>query len=61
MASQINPVCDLAFRFLKCDLPEDTVDIDLKIHTIRGILTYKEDYDSHTNKFRPWGIHVVPF
>ena len=61
MASQINPICDFSFGFLYCDLPEDTIGIDLKIRTIQGINTYKEDSDSRTNKFRPWGLHVTPF
>ena len=60
MASQINPVCNFSFGFL-CDLPEDTIDIDFKIKTIRGIHTYKEDHDLGTNKFRPWGLHVTQF
>ena len=41
MASQINPVCDFSFDFLHSDLPEVTIDIDLKIRTFRGIHTYK--------------------
>ena len=61
MASQINLVCDFASGYLQCDLPENTVDIDLKIHTIRGIHTYKEDCHSCANRFRPWGIYVMPF
>ena len=45
MASQINPVCDFSFGFLHCDLHDDTIDIDLKIRTIRRIHTYEEDHD----------------
>ena len=31
MASQINPICNFSFGCLHCDLPEDTVDIYIKI------------------------------
>ena len=61
MASQITLMCDFVFRFLRCHLPEDIIDIDLKIHMIQGVYTYKEDCDYCSNKFRPLGIHVTPF
>ena len=53
MASQITPTYNFIFGFLSCDLPEDTIDTDLKNCMIRGIHTYKEDRDSQINKFRP--------
>ena len=59
MASQISPTCDFVFGFLQCNLPEDTIDIDLKVCTIRGIYIYKEDCNTCTNKFRSWEIHVT--
>ena len=39
----INSVCDFVLGYLKCDLPEDMVDVDVKIRTFRGIHTLKED------------------
>ena len=61
MGSQIIPSCDFVFGFMRCDMPEDARDIDLRICMIRGIHAYKEDRDSHINKFRPWGSYVTPF
>ena len=42
MASEITPTCDLIFGILKCNLPKDTIDVDMKIHTLRGFHTYKK-------------------
>ena len=30
MVNQIPPTCNFVFGFLRCDLPEDTIDKDLK-------------------------------
>ena len=38
MASNITPTCNLIFGILKCNLPKDLIDVDLKIHTFRGTL-----------------------
>ena len=43
MARQISPVCEFVLGCLKCELPEDMVDEDVKIRTIRGMHTDKED------------------
>ena len=50
MASEITPTCDLIFGYLRCNLLKDTIDIDLKVHTLRGIHTYKKDLSSQVNK-----------
>ena len=34
--------CDLIFGILKCHLHEDTLDVDLKVHILRGIHTLRE-------------------
>ena len=36
--------CDLMYGFLKCALQEDTIDVDLKVHTLKGIHTFRKDY-----------------
>ena len=28
--------CNLMYGFLKCALPEDTTDMNLKVHTLKG-------------------------
>ena len=42
MACKLLMQCDLILGILKFTLPEDTIDLDLKIHTLRGIHTFKK-------------------
>ena len=50
--------CDLFFGFLKCALTEDTIDVDLKVHTLIGKHTIRKDYKSQMTKCIPWGNEV---
>ena len=43
MTCELLTHCDLIFGFLKCAIPEDTVDVDLQVHTLQGIYTLRED------------------
>ena len=29
--------CDFVYGFLKCALPEGTIDVNLQVHTLKGI------------------------
>ena len=35
MACELSMQCDLVYRFLKSALPEDIIDVDLKVHTFK--------------------------
>ena len=43
MACKLAANCDLIFGILTCNLLEDTIDVDLKVHNLQGIYTYKKD------------------
>ena len=45
MACKLAMQCNLLYGFLKCALPEDMIDVDLKVQTLKGINTYKKDYN----------------
>ena len=47
--------CDLVYEFLKCALPEYTINVDLEVHTLKGIHTFRKVYKSQTTKHSPWG------
>ena len=51
---------DLIFGILKCNLPEDTIDGDLKVCTLRGIHTFIKDRITQIIKCSPWGTNVQP-
>ena len=61
MACELSMQCDLVFRFLKCVLPEDTIDVDLKVCTLKGIHTFRKDYKSQMTKCSPWRTKVQPY
>ena len=61
MACKLSASCDLIFSILSCHLPEDTIDVDLKVCTLQGIHTYKKDRTTQVIKYSPWGMKVKPF
>ena len=42
MACELSTQCYLVYRFFKCALPEDTIDVDLKVYTLKGIHMFKK-------------------
>ena len=52
---------DLIFGILTCNLSEDTIDLDMKVHTLWGIHTCKKDRSTQVIKCSPWGTEVKPF
>ena len=40
--------------FFRCDLPEDSVLLVVKVKTKTGYHTLIEDMEKQTEKFRPW-------
>ena len=61
MACELAANCDLIFGILTCSLPEDTIDMDLKVHTLWGIHTYEKDRGTQVIKCIPWGTEVKCF
>ena len=53
--------CDLSFGFLKCALPDDKIDEDLKVCTLKGIHKFRKDYKMQTTKCSPWGTKVQSY
>ena len=53
--------CNLIFGILSCNLPRDTIYVDLKVHTLWGIHTYRKDRSTQVIKCSPWGTEVKPF
>ena len=61
MACELLMQCDLIIGILKCTLHGDTIDVDLKVHTLQGIHTYRKDRSMQVMKCSPWGPEVQPF
>ena len=51
MARSLNSRCDFKNGFFTCDLPEDTILLNLKVKTQTGNHTLVENMEKQTEKF----------
>ena len=61
MVCDLEPTYNFLFEFFLCTLPEDTINVDLTIHTLKGIHTFREDRKTQISRCSPWGMEVKPF
>ena len=59
-AFKLTVKCDLTFGLLRCGFPADTIDVDLKVHMLKGINAY-QDYKRQIILYRPQGTEVQPY
>ena len=53
--------CDFIENQLVCTLPNQMMDVLLKVHTKTGEHTFQEDVYTHTLKYRRWNNQLRPF
>ena len=61
MAKEMSITCDFIQHNLHCMLPENTMDILLKVRTRLGEHTFREDVYTRTLKYRKWNNELRPF
>ena len=61
MAKEMGVSCDFLAHNLTCMLPENTMDILLKVRTKSGEHTFREDIYTRTLKYRRWNNELRPF
>ena len=61
MAKEMNVSCNLLEHKLHCVLPENTMDVLLKVRTKAGEHTFREDVYTRTLKYRRWNNELRPF
>ena len=61
MAKEMSVTCDFIQHNLPCVLPENTMDILLKVHTRLGEHMFREDVYTRTLKYRKWNNVLRPF
>ena len=61
MAKEMSITCDFIQHNLHCVLPENTMDILLKVHTRLGENMFREDIYTRTLKYRKWNNELRPF
>ena len=57
----MNITCDFLEKCLVCELPEQTIDVLLKIRTKTGEHTFREYVYTHTLKYCRWNNQLKPF
>ena len=57
----MNVTCDFIEKHLVCELPEQMMDVLLKIRTNTGEHTFREDVYTCTLKYCRWNNHLKPF
>ena len=61
MAKEMNVTCDFIEKWLVCKLPEQMMDVLLKIRTKTGEDTFREDVYTCTLKYCRWNNQLKPF
>ena len=61
MAKEMSITCDFIQHNLHCVLPENTMDILLKVHTRLGEHMFREDIYTRTLKYRKWNNELRLF
>ena len=61
MAKEMNVMCGFIQHNLTCTLPENTMDVLLKVHTRLGEHTFRKDVYTRTLKYRRWNKELRPF
>ena len=55
MAHQLNASCNFNLGYLICDIPDNTMQMVVKIKMTFGKHTLVEDQEQRMVKYRPWG------
>ena len=61
MAKEMSVSCDFLAHNLTCVLPDNTMDVLLKVRTKSGEHTFREDVYTRTLKYRRWNNELRPF
>ena len=61
MAKEMNVSCKFLAHNLTCMLPDNTMDVLLKVRTKSGEHTFREDAYMRTLKYRRWNNELRPF
>ena len=61
MACILHPECNFLYRYFRCQLPEEMVDMQVKVKTMQGIHTFRRDRTSQVIKCNPWSTKLHPY
>ena len=53
--------CNFLYGYFQCQLPEDTIGVDVTVWAMKGIHTFKRDYLTQVISYRPWTSQLHPY
>ena len=61
MSCDLDPQSNFIYRYFTCNLPEDTIDVEVTVCTLKGIYTFRKDPNTQMSTCSPWHTQVRPF
>ena len=61
MACDLDPQFNFLYGYFTCNLPDNTNDVDITVHTLKGMHTVRKDHNTQTSTCSLWGTLVRPF
>ena len=55
IACSLKPQCNFLYRFFTCNLPENTIDVEVTVHTLKGIHIFRRDCNTQASMCSPMG------
>ena len=60
MACILMPQCSFVHRYFRCLLSEETVDVEVKVKTMKGIHVFRRDCTTQIISCKPWSPRLHP-
>ena len=61
MACDLDPQCIFLYGYFTHNLPEDTIDVEVTVCTLKRICTFRKYHNTKTSTCSPWGTLVRTF
>ena len=61
MACILKPECNFLHGYFRCLLPIETMEVEVKVKTIRGIHTFRRDKTTQVISCNPWSTRLCPY
>ena len=61
MACILMPWCNFMHRHFRCLLPEETIDMEVKVKTMTDVHTSRRDCPTQIISYKPWSPRLHPY
>ena len=60
MACLLQPECNFLHGYLRCKLPVEVVDVEVKITSMQRTHIFRQDWTTQLTKCTPWNTRLCP-